>query len=187
MIERARSLTLPWSFLMVVGAKRFETRGQASDFRGRWAVHATQSWTFRRPPRHGAEALVVDGRDFCERYPFKEVLSQHGVRDWKDLDWMRGKILGSVEQVGCVPTDDMRDLGKLRSRQSEIVFQHGSLSDASFCGELPATHEWAFGDYSAGRFIYVCRDRVRLQVPIPCSGSLGLWRIPEHLRGGVDA
>lgn len=47
--------------------------------------------------------------------------------------------------------------------------------------------EIAVGDWSEGRFLIVLRDVVRLREPVPCRGSLGLWRVPEGPRDVVRA
>lgn len=45
MTARALSLWQPWASLIAVGAKRVETRGWGSPYRGRLAVHAAKRWT----------------------------------------------------------------------------------------------------------------------------------------------
>ena len=48
------------------------------------------------------------------------------------------------------------------------------------CPEHPsAEREYAFGDYSPGRFGWLLKDVVALSEPIECSGRQGLWEIPD--------
>lgn len=41
--------------------------------------------------------------------------------------------------------------------------------------------ERAFGDFSRGRFAVELVDVVGVNEPVPCTGSLGLWTVPDAL------
>lgn len=86
---KALSLWNPWAFLVMVGAKRIETRGYGTSWRGLLAIHATKAF----PP--GAIAL-------CHSEPFKAVLKAHGIRYPADLP--RGAIIAvaNLHRVGRI-------------------------------------------------------------------------------------
>lgn len=42
-------------------------------------------------------------------------------------------------------------------------------------------HEFAFGDYTPGRYAWVLRDVVQLDEPIPFRGSQGIFEFPDRL------
>ncbi|MBY0522212.1 MAG: ASCH domain-containing protein [Gemmataceae bacterium] len=88
------SLIQPWATLVVLGAKRYETRSWPTFHRGRLAIHAS-----RRMPE--------SARALCEREPFRSILRQSGYRGSADVP--RGMILGSVELLDCLPAHIVRD------------------------------------------------------------------------------
>ena len=69
----------------------------------------------------------------------------------------RGEIVALVFFKGCWPT--------------ELFFD-----DPRFTQE-----EESYGDYSAGRFGWVCDLWKKLDSPIPCKGALSLWFVPYEI------
>lgn len=98
-------LIQPWASLVVLGAKRWETRGWRTNHRGPLAIHAG-----RRFP-DAARAL-------CEAEPFRSVLLRAGFRHPSDLPC--GALLGTVTLVDCLPTQ--RILAQLPRAAPELVF-----------------------------------------------------------------
>jgi len=89
-IERAITLTQPWATLMVIGAKKVETRGWRTNFRGWVAIHAAKSFPDE------CRALLNDDA-------FADILDAAGVdRDALPL----GQILAVTEIIDCRPTED---------------------------------------------------------------------------------
>ncbi len=43
------------------------------------------------------------------------------------------------------------------------------------------SHEFDFGDYTAGRFAWILTDVCALKEPIVCKGALGLWDVPANV------
>jgi hypothetical protein len=84
--KRALSLTQPWATLVVIGAKRIETRSWKTPFRGRLAIHASKGF-----PRWA--------RELCEEEPFRSALA--GI-EAKDLP--RGALIGAVTLDAIAPT-----------------------------------------------------------------------------------
>lgn len=46
--------------------------------------------------------------------------------------------------------------------------------------------ERLYGDYSFGRFAWVLCDIVAFPEPIPCKGSLGLWKVPQEILEQIE-
>ncbi len=79
------SVAQPYATLLVLGAKRLETRPWQTAHRGPLAVHAA--------------------RALCRQEPFRSLLRAGGVADWSDLP--RGAVVGAVELTGCVRVEDL--------------------------------------------------------------------------------
>jgi hypothetical protein len=82
---KAISLLQPWATLMVIGAKKVETRSWNTKYRGPLLIHASKGF----PP---------DCRNICSTYPFRLF-----VPDWEALP--RGAIIGIVNLKGTGPTE----------------------------------------------------------------------------------
>src|SRR5262249_45834457 len=100
---KAITLIQPWATLVVLGAKRIETRSWKTDYRGKLAIHAGKKWN---------KQLA----DLCEQEPFKEALAKYAWRfqDLEEPDGPHylsqtplGMILGTVDIVDCKRTEDL--------------------------------------------------------------------------------
>lgn len=49
--------------------------------------------------------------------------------------------------------------------------------------EVQSPDEFAFGDYTPGRFAWVLRDVAQLAEPVPCRGRQGIFDVPDELLG----
>jgi hypothetical protein len=127
---RCISLWQPWATLVVIGAKEFETRGWPTSYRGPLAIHAAKKW--------GPEFEAI-----LRTEPFRTVLHGH--------DLPKGAIVGTVELVGCFPT--------------EAVL-------------MPDGQERAFGNYGPGRYAWKLANPVDFLVPIAYRGQQGFFDVP---------
>jgi hypothetical protein len=91
----ALSVVQPYASLLVLGAKRFETRPWHTAYRGPLAIHAGA----RFPP--AARAL-------CLREPFRTALRRAGLPDCERLPL--GVVLGTVFLLDCVRVEDLPDV-----------------------------------------------------------------------------
>lgn len=117
------TVTEPWATLVVIGAKKYETRSWARPAQGRLLVHAAKGM-----PRYALNAVLERGQiqtTLCEHFGD----SQTGVLD--RLNDRRGKIIGSVAHVGCFRTEDVRDMA-IFSRERAF----GDFSDNRFAWGL---------------------------------------------------
>jgi hypothetical protein len=83
---RGLSLCQPWASLIALGAKRIETRGWRTRFRGPFLVHAS-----RAMPRQNVA--------LCQREPIRTLLAEAGYAGPEDLP--RGAIVGAASVVDC--------------------------------------------------------------------------------------
>lgn len=87
---KALTLTQPWATLVAIGAKRIETRGWSTDYRGPLAIHAAKGWS--------KEAVKLA---FVE--PFRSVLAAAGYKTFSALP--RACVVATCELVACKPID----------------------------------------------------------------------------------
>jgi len=105
-------MTQPWASLVMLGAKRWETRSWSTCYRGRIAIHAAKSF-----PR--------ECRDLCYAQPFFAAL---GSPLSSDPHLPRGCVLGIATLTDCRRVEDVRDrLFSLDEYSSELRF--GNYSD----------------------------------------------------------
>jgi hypothetical protein len=87
------SLMQPWACLVLLGAKRHETRSWHTDYRGPLGIHAS-----RRFPE--------EARQLCFEEPYRYLLQRGGWKHPADLP--RGLLLGSVDLIDCRPAEEVR-------------------------------------------------------------------------------
>lgn len=146
------SIRQPWATLIAIGAKKFETRSWATNYRGPLAIHAGLRWT-----REQAE--------MCEAEPFRTALRAAGIEVEAGFPVYanthpvpKGTLpLGCVVAIGSV--DACRDVGHLN----------------------PGEQERAFGDFRPGRYGWELSSVRRLALLIPYTGRQGLFSVPDDL------
>ena len=82
------SFIQPWATLVILGAKRWETRSWHTHYRGPLAIHASRNFP---------EAA----RDLCYREPYRSLLVPAGYKSSADLPL--GRVLGTVDLLDCLP------------------------------------------------------------------------------------
>lgn len=154
---KAISLWQPSASLIVIGAKRFETRSWATNYRGPILIHAAKKWT-------------PDLRRMIREHPFTLALKGH-VGDFKPGEFSRlsiplGCILGVADLCGC-----FRSLGQLLSISPAI------LEDGTHIHQP----ELSFGDFYPGRFAWKLENVRRFETPIPFRGMQGIFNVPDAI------
>lgn len=117
---KALTLTQPWATLVILGVKRYETRG--------WPIPVAM----RRPVRiaiHAAKGWTADDRDFLSDLIRDGVLSQMATASIP-----RGAVLGTVRLDGLYTTT-------AALRQPDMTELEQMLGDYS-----PGRYAWALGD-----------------------------------------
>lgn len=149
---KALSLTQPWASLVVIGAKKIETRSWRTPFRGTLLIHASKGY----PPE--ARQLTLGDP------VYHEALRKGGMSGLGSLSPPLGAIIGSVDVMDCWGITD---------KAADLVFGGMMLP--------PPEPERTFGDYAPGRWGWLLCNPIRFTDPIPCVGHLSLWEVPEEV------
>jgi len=154
---KALSLTQPWASLVAAKAKRIETRSWHTAHRGEIAIHA-------------AKGFPGYAKDYARMPKFLKYLRRNEAGQFYVEDVIKGLPLGAIIATAhidmCLPTES--DLRRWRDYQPE-----------------PTEDEYHFGDYSAGRFMWILTNIVALPEPIVCKGALGLWSVPKEIEAKI--
>lgn len=147
---KAITIWQPWATLIVIRAKRFETRSWATKYRGPLAIHA-------------AKKIDIDT---CEQEPIKSILAEHG---YTVENLPTGVVVATAELSECWEV-----IGK------SVVPVPGThvLTDSSgskMFGITQESNEFHFGDFTPGRFAWELIAMQQLPEPIPAKGQQGLW------------
>jgi hypothetical protein len=153
-----RILTLwqPWASLVGRG-KTHETRSWKTDYRGPILIHAAARWD---------RDLLAK----CLEHPFSTALAASGMlfgsdEDGWDVRMPRGAVVSVAELVRCLPTDIHGILGE---KGDGKLYRISNL-------------DYAFGNWSPGRWAWRFDKVVHLERPVPWKGGQGLRNAPEEL------
>lgn len=131
-------------------------------------VIETRSWStaYRGPVLiHASKGFPTECQRLCWRDPFAEVLIGGGFDRAEQLP--RGSIVAVARLAHVLPTSVFDNPWQLSFKVSGA--------------------EYAFGDFSDGRYGWVLQDVRPLTTPVPCKGSLGLWAVPADVLAAVSA
>ncbi len=149
---KALTLTQPWASLVAIEAKTVETRSWKTSYRGPLAIHAAKGWP-------------LDAQSISYEPPFLDTLKAAGLDPFAPTSLPRGRVIATCELVDIVPTEHCFS-------QPEPPFRaRYQKGDKIY---LPP-EEWAFGDYSAGRFAWLLDNIRALAYPVPARGYQSLW------------
>lgn len=180
MIVKALSLWQPWASLLVHGHKRVETRGWPTSFRGPLLIHA-------------AKRLDDEQGEICHQEPFRSAIETLGmltavkptaetagplaefVEEQTVLKVVLGAIVGRVDVIDCFPTGNVAG-DDLNAVAAPYVEQRSGQRVLFI-----SNREHAFGDYTAGRFAFLCANPVAFDKPIPFRGAQGFFDVPDNL------
>ena len=153
---KALSLREPHAILTVtvrdgLALKQIETRSWFTSYRGPLLIHASK--------RFSVEEVYL-----CTQEPFLSALLNAGYGLPSMLP--RGAIIGKVMLVGChiilpIPS-------RCFGNDYEVTLP-------------PPEPEHSFGDYTPGRYAWVFEEPVQFENPIPFSGQLGLFNVPDEV------
>jgi hypothetical protein len=135
--KKALTLYQPLAASVVYGFKKWETRGFRTKYRGELLIHASKN----------EEYFFRLGFD-----PFTKFF------DGKNIELATGAIIGKVDLVDCISTEEWFDM-TIREKwtNSQVMDEIG------------------FGNYDAKRFAWKLENPVVFEKPIPARGSLSLW------------
>lgn len=148
------SLWQPWASLIATGAKRYETRSWATNYRGPLLICAAKGGLSRKelsgfldqPQFQGGLAPLVG-----------ECLhtSNHFWRGVDECHLPFGKAVAVAELVDCIRTEDLR--------------------------EYQIKTDLSYGDFSRGRYAWKLSDVRALKEPYPIKGAQGLFDVDESI------
>lgn len=152
------SILQPWATLIVIGAKKFETRSWDTKYRGELLIHASLGKSY------GVGPNKVSCRELCYQDPFKKFID--GGNGYDKLPF--GAIIGKVNLAGVSTTDFFLQCSKGIPLRDESQY---------------SAEEWeteiAFGDFSSGRYGWLLNDPVKFEIPIPAKGRQGFWNTDQ--------
>lgn len=150
------SLLQPWATLVVIGAKKIETRSWNTKHRGPILIHASK--------KIGKEQ--------------KELI--HSKIFWSKLKHLEelplGRIVGKVDIIKTAPTSYFNSFFRVKKFKELQAFTSGGVVD------LNTKDEQAFGDFSSGRYGWLLKNPVAFtehNFEIP--GQLGIREFPVQI------
>ena len=177
---KALSLWQPWATLVAIGAKKNETRSWETLYRGPLAIHAAKTWSGKL-----AKLAVTN--------PYSQAMRDAGesVTHFKPGDALpKGHVVCTVDLTDCVRITEKNAPRPLvscscgsREIGPDLIPRGGSDLQCPVCFQLMRTgpSEYAFGDYTPDRFMWITANLRRLPEPIPYRGGQGLFNIPDDL------
>ena len=150
---KAITILQPWASLIACGAKKIETRGWATKYRGPIAIHAGKNW-----PK------IVTYK--TQRLPE----SIHLALCWKGgfsrlADLPMGAVIAIAELVGC-----QKVVGNISLRLGTEKREAAVLENANKI----TGNELAFGDFSYGRYAWILQNVCKIE-PVPAKGMQRIW------------
>lgn len=164
---RVISLLQPWATLVVIGAKRIETRGKNCNHRGELFIHASQG-------KYYYDGFATYScRELCYKEPFNKFIK--GGPDYDKLP--TGAIIGKVNLKNTAPTWQF---------DNYVKHFRSSITDFMESGVTDWEQEYAFGDFGPNRYGYFLSDNVQFKKPIPAKGKQAMtWECPKEIEQQV--
>jgi len=156
---KALTIWQPWATLLASGKKHIETRSRKISYRGEILLHAA-----KKPYIDGITMMDLETRNLL-----KKALILPAIK--VESDW--------TEYTKKLPSGVI--VGKTMLTDCKYIDQEYADFIKNVC---PA--EYAFGDFTPGRYAWVMEDPVLFDNPIPASGSQGLWNWEGVLPDGKD-
>ncbi len=169
---KAITIWQPWATLLAIGAKKYETRSWATNYRGPIAIHAA----VKRPPNQGE----LPWKNFEAITHAITMNLGHWRFDWDNIP--RGCIIATAELVNCWhivyhPGTDV-DVAKHINIGAELDVPKHHPDFHKYI--VPTEEEMLFGDWTPGRYAWEFANIKMLQDPILVKGQQRLWNWEEE-------
>lgn len=163
---KALTLTQPWASLVASGAKKIETRGWATSYRGPLAIHAAKTLNRETYPDGDHDFVAL-----CNTEPFRSALV--------DAGWAHAVFDDLVPTPMALPRAAI---------VAVVVVDRCTEMTEKGIAELAHLHprEHAFGFYEPGRYAWVLRDLHTLPAPVECRGGQKLWDVPTDVAERIN-
>jgi hypothetical protein len=155
------SLWQPWATLVVIGAKKFETRSWPTRYRGPLLIHASK--------RRDRDSLDLIGES-----PFREALRPVFNAS------LSGKSLADSLPYGAI-------IGVVNLKDCHAIHEDGTMGWPRYIGDvhrplpIPESPEFDFGNYAPGRFAWELHWAYQLRRPVPLKGWQGIFNVPGEV------
>ncbi|WP_305117811.1 ASCH domain-containing protein [uncultured Adlercreutzia sp.] len=170
---KAITIWQPWASLIACGAKKYETRGWPTKYRGPIAIHAAA-----KDPR----TLPQEVRKALGQYA--GYTGQNGLKLGQLDELPRGAIIATAELVNVWhivhnPGTDV-DMAKNIPIGAESLTTDKHATDF---GDyfVPTEQEMELGDWTPGRYAWELQNVTFLSDPIPEKGKQGLWYWEKYM------
>ena len=122
--------------------------------------YETRSWT----TKYRGDLLIHAGKGedylfLCDREPFKSILNLY--------DLPLGSIIGKVTLEDCI-----------KVKRSDMCIDNSAILEN---GVKIEKDEYAFGDYTEGRYAWKLANIQKFKEPIPVKGQQRLWNYKEEI------
>ena len=148
---KAITIYQPWASLIAIGAKKYETRGWATRYRGPITIHAGK----KRPP---------------QLWEFGYPASEYFQKALENVDMPLGAVIATAELVNC---HIIRDDGAAEENPNISITRY--IQRPHYSREYIQGNERQFGDFTPGRYAWEFANVILLPEPIPAQGKQGLW------------
>ena len=166
---KALTIHQPWASLLARGAKRFETRSWATNYRGPIAIHASKKRVSGLDVLRMPVDAVADGLGVC-----RPCDTESSYSFWEQCleNEYYGAIIASAELIGCWLIYDCT---------SSYGTGYGAKGIRADGGLIitPCCVEYQFGNFTTGRYAWEFSNMTLLPDPIPAAGRQGLWNWHE--------
>lgn len=156
---KAITIWQPWASLISCGAKKYETRGWLTNYRGPIAIHAALK---------GVAPPYPELRRALDKYAEK-------IGSFDELP--RGAIIATAELVDIWKIEKSVTDGVIRARK--II----NRKQPTVIDRYPTVEEMALGDWHPGRYAWELVNVKILSEPIPIKGNQGLWNWEPDTEG----
>lgn len=123
----------------------------------------TRSWATKYRGELGIHASKKVDKEAFANETIYLTLRKHGILTVNDL--LTGVILGSVILRDCI----------------DVTYDSGEYAILGITTRTVSGNEYAFGDYTTGRFVWAMSDIDQFDIPIPAKGQLGIWNYQEGI------
>jgi len=161
----ALSIRAPWTWAILVAGKPIENRSQNFTYRGPIYLHASKGMTW---VEYMEASLYINQRSTIPCPGYDEF---RGGRSTYTVPVQQGGLVGKARIVDCIQPGRCVD---------PLSKQH--LARSVWCVDPPRKHGgvWYTGDYGL-----VLENIETLPRFVPCSGKLGLWKLPADVLAEV--
>lgn len=148
----------PWAGLIAIEAKRFETRGWRTNYRGTIAIHAS-----KKEPHDVLQSLPKE----VQRDMYRAYYDYFNITAGALKKMPTGVIVATANLVGC------HCITGLVNGRDRFYYDHAQKRVDITGNEL------AFGDFTPGSYAWELADVQMLLEPIPAKGQQGLWNFEQ--------